>query len=152
MLLNFNSPSYKSDIYVSLMLRHLTFSVLLSFDPNNDFLNCSFYHSTHHWKIHIFSRSLNNWDICATSLDMINGVNQNIIFLTMKKILRPFSYKLTNSKTQILLYINITKTSVNLFIVQFVGFFFFSSVRDNPSSRKPSFQAKRRVSIPIYNF
>lgn len=55
---------------------------------------------------------------------MINGVNQNIIFLTMKKILRPFSYKLTNSKTQILLYINITKTSVNLFIVQFVGFFF----------------------------
>lgn len=83
---------------------------------------------------------------------MINGVNQNIIFLTMKKILRPFSYKLTNSKTQILLYINITKTSVNLFIVQFVGFFFFSSVRDYPSSRKPSFQAKRRVSIPIYNF
>lgn len=83
---------------------------------------------------------------------MINGVNQNIIFLTMKKILRPFSYKLTNSKTQILLYINITKTSVNLFIVQFVGFFFFSSVRDNPSSRKPSFQAKRRVSIPIYSF
>lgn len=82
---------------------------------------------------------------------MINGVNQNIIFLTMKKILRPFSYKLTNSKTQILLYINITKTSVNLFIVQFVGFF-FSSVRDNPSSRKPSFQAKRRVSIPIYSF
>lgn len=81
---------------------------------------------------------------------MINGVNQNIIFLTMKKILRPFSYKLTNSKTQILLYINITKTSVNLFIVQFVGFFFFSSVRDNLSSRKPSFQAKRRVSIPIY--
>lgn len=111
MLLNFNSPSYKSDICVSLMLRHLTFSVLISFDPNNDILNCSFIIQPINEKYIYFQGLFINARSDATSPDMINGVNQNVIFLMIKKMLRPFFDKLSNSKTQILFHRNTTMTS-----------------------------------------
>lgn len=111
MLLNFNSPSYKSDICVSLMLRHLTFSVLISFYPNNDILNCSFIIQPINEKYIYFQGLFINERSDATSPDMINGVNQNVIFLMIKKMLRPFSDKLSNSKTQKLFHRNTTMTS-----------------------------------------
>lgn len=111
MLLNFNSPSYKSDICVSLMLRHLTFSVLISFYPNNDILNCSFIIQPINEKYIYFQGLFIKERSDATSPDMINGVNQNVIFLMIKKMLRPFSDKLANSKTQILFHRNTTMTS-----------------------------------------
>lgn len=90
MLLNFNSPSYKSDICVSLMLRHLTFSVLISFDPNNDILSCSFIIQPINEKYIYFQGLLINERSDATSPDMINGVNQNVIFSYDKKNVTSF--------------------------------------------------------------
>lgn len=90
MLLNFNSPSYKSDICVSLMLRHLTFSVLISFDPNNDILSCSFIIQPINEKYIYFQGLLINEKSDATSPDMINGVNQNVIFSYDKKNVTSF--------------------------------------------------------------
>lgn len=90
MLLNFNSPSYKSDICVSLMFRHLTFSVLISFDPNNDILSCSFIIQPINEKYIYFQGLLINERSDATSPDMINGVNQNVIFSYDKKNVTSF--------------------------------------------------------------
>lgn len=90
MLLNFNSPSYKSDICVSLMLRHLTFSVLISFDSNNDILNCSFIIQPINEKYIYFQGLFINARSDATSPDMTNGVNQNVIFSYDKKNVTSF--------------------------------------------------------------
>lgn len=80
------------------MLRHPTFSVLISFYPNNDILNCSFIIQPINEKYIYFQGLLINERSDATSPDMINGVNQNVIFSYDKKMLRPFSDKLSNSK------------------------------------------------------
>lgn len=79
---------------MSLMLRHLTFSVLISFDPNNDILNCSFIIQPINEKyIYIQGLSINERSD-ATSPDMINGVNQNVIFSYDKKNVTSFLWQI----------------------------------------------------------
>lgn len=72
------------------MLRHLTFSVLISFDPNNDILSCSFIIQPINEKYIYFQGLLINERSDATSPDMINGVNQNVIFSYDKKNVTSF--------------------------------------------------------------
>lgn len=72
------------------MLRHLTFSVLISFDPNNDILNCSFIIQPINEKYIYFQGLFINERSDATSPDMINGVNQNVIFSYDKKNVTSF--------------------------------------------------------------
>lgn len=72
------------------MLRHLTFSVLISFDPNNDILSCSFIIQPINEKYIYFQGLLINEKSDATSPDMINGVNQNVIFSYDKKNVTSF--------------------------------------------------------------
>lgn len=79
---------------MSLMLRHLTFSVLISFDPNNDILNCSFIIQPINEKYIYFQGLLINERSDATSPDMINGVNQNVIFSYDKKNVTSFLWQI----------------------------------------------------------
>lgn len=79
---------------MSLMLRHLTFSVLISFDPNNDILNCSFIIQPINEKYIYFQGLFINERSDATSPDMINGVNQNVIFSYDKKNVTSFLWQI----------------------------------------------------------
>lgn len=79
---------------MSLMLRHLTFSVLISFDPNNDILSCSFIIQPINEKYIYFQGLLINERSDATSPDMINGVNQNVIFSYDKKNVTSFLWQI----------------------------------------------------------
>lgn len=79
---------------MSLMLRHLTFSVLISFDPNNDILNCSFIIQPINEKYIYFQGLFINARSDATSPDMINGVNQNVIFSYDKKNVTSFLWQI----------------------------------------------------------
>lgn len=126
MLLNFNSPSYKSDICVSLMLRHLTFSVLISFDPNNDILNCSFIIQPINEKYIYFQGLFINERSDATSPDMINGVNQNVIFLMIKKcyVLFLTNYQIVKLKNCFIEILRWLVQLIKLHIVQFVCLLF----------------------------
>lgn len=79
---------------MSLMLRHLTFSVLISFDSNNDILNCSFIIQPINEKYIYFQGLFINERSDATSPDMINGVNQNVIFSYDKKNVTSFLWQI----------------------------------------------------------
>lgn len=79
---------------MSLMLRHLTFSVLISFDPNNDILSCSFIIQPINEKYIYFQGLFIKERSDATSPDMINGVNQNVIFSYDKKNVTSFLWQI----------------------------------------------------------